>query len=127
MVPSRFSFLTRSYYLLCQPSNSKSVFNSQLLTRVPDSCKRFNSNDSNKNNEDKESQEKKKYFKSLIRTEIEVVRHQGGRAPNLDIIKEWQWEELLRLRSKQARRRYYNYLFVTEKKIEIDNVSVSIY
>ncbi|XP_037052237.1 mitochondrial ribonuclease P protein 1 homolog [Bradysia coprophila] len=51
----------------------------------------------------------------LIKIEIALIREKGGDAPDINLIKKRQWDELLKLETKTARRKYYKYLFSKEQ------------
>ncbi|KAG4073457.1 hypothetical protein HA402_000681 [Bradysia odoriphaga] len=51
----------------------------------------------------------------LIKLEMAFIRDNGGKAPDENSITKRQWETLLSLETKSARRRFYEYLFLTEQ------------
>lgn len=60
----------------------------------------------------------------LIKLELSSLQAKGGKVPNPDLLKQIHWDELLDLKTKSARRRYYKYMFLQQKKRE--NLLVSV-
>lgn len=59
----------------------------------------------------------------FIQLEISLLREKGGRAPDINLFKKHHWDELLTLETASARRRFYAFLFLTEKTKENKAVS----
>lgn len=72
-------------------------------------------------NKDPELEQKLK----IIILETEVLRQDGHTIPSNEFMKLEHWEELLKLTTRSARRKYLSYLFKLEKKKENDVVSYS--
>ncbi|GAB0088435.1 Mitochondrial ribonuclease P protein 1 homolog [Sergentomyia squamirostris] len=61
--------------------------------------------------------EREKKLKVLV-LEMDVIRQDGGRAPDPATLTSDQWNHLLTLRSRSGRQKFYAFLWVTEKKKE---------
>lgn len=60
----------------------------------------------------------------ILKLEVSVLRQEGRKVPDPDLMKAPEWEELLKLGSKSARSRYYTFLWTNERKRENDEVSI---
>lgn len=60
----------------------------------------------------------------LIKLELSSLQAKGGKVPNPDLLKQIHWDELLDLKTKSARGRYYTYMFLQQKTRE--NLLVSV-
>lgn len=126
MLLRRCLLMKRTFYLLHQPVN---IINRQTLpstiTRSSDFLKRFSSvNPKGYSSSDRKTDDDREYKLKFIELEITNLRDQGHRVPEFSSVKPQHIEELLKFESSSARRKYYNFLFVTERKIENDKVSV---
>jgi ribonuclease P protein 1 len=50
----------------------------------------------------------------LIKLELSSLQAKGGKVPNPDLLKQIHWDELLDLKTKSARGRYYTYMFLQQ-------------
>lgn len=125
MLSRRCIFLTRNFCLLRQPAHIIKHTLPCQMTRTSDFLKRFSS--VNLNDDPPELAPKNSKDKlGFIKLEMGYLRDQGHRVPEPDLIKPAHWDELLKCKTSSARRKYYNYLFITEKKNENDKVSVAL-
>lgn len=119
-------YLTRNFPSLRQAVNVRRHILPCQNTRISDFTKRFKS--VNVNNDpplcdpktDPDVKRKLEFFK----LEMENLRHSGYGVPQIESIKQTQWDELLKCRTASARTKYYKYLFINEKKKE--NIKVSV-
>lgn len=61
----------------------------------------------------------------LIMLEAEVLKQEGKNVPSTQFVKQHHWQELLKLNTRTARRKYFEYLFKIEKKKENRTVCIS--
>lgn len=54
----------------------------------------------------------------ILKLEVSVLRQEGRKSPDPDLLSKDQWERLLSLPTKSARYKYYTFLWSTEKKKE---------
>ncbi|KAJ6647026.1 Mitochondrial ribonuclease P protein 1 like [Pseudolycoriella hygida] len=54
----------------------------------------------------------------LIKLEMSRIHQRGGRAPDFDFVKKYQWDQVITLESTSARRKFYAYLFASQKRRE---------
>lgn len=54
----------------------------------------------------------------IIELEMDVLRQEGHRVPEPEFVTSNHWEQILSLKSKSARRKYYSYLWQVERKRE---------
>lgn len=54
----------------------------------------------------------------ILALEIDVLRQDGRKAPNPDLMKSSNWEHILSLKTKSARQKYYSFLWKNEMKNE---------
>ncbi|KAJ6638254.1 Mitochondrial ribonuclease P protein 1 like [Pseudolycoriella hygida] len=101
--PVGCSIYSKHYYFVCQP----------IRNQLPASIKTFSSN--GPNIEDTK-------LIQLIKLELSHMLDEGARVPQIDSITPYQWEELLKRKSVNARRNYYNFLFVAEKRKQKDKM-----
>lgn len=59
----------------------------------------------------------------ILKLEVSVLRQEGRKAPNPDLLTQSIWDRLLELPSKSARYKYYTFLWTLEKKKENFQVS----
>lgn len=79
-------------------------------------------NEKNDNVTDVDSDQDRK--RKILYLEISVLRQEGGRVPNPDLMTEDQWQRLSALTSRSARQKFYMYLFKSEKSKE--NLQVNV-
>lgn len=54
----------------------------------------------------------------ILSLEIDVLRQEGRKAPDVDTLNDANWEHILNIASKSGRRKYYQFLWQIEKKNE---------
>lgn len=122
----RCDFLTRSYHSLIQSTTfiTPKIFDLKFSSIDNNNC--YSSTPTHQINETdtKISEEDRKL--KLIQLEISLVRDRGGRAPDVNFIKKYHWDELLTLKTTTARHKLYSYLFLAEKTKENKVVSVTL-
>lgn len=86
----------------------------------PRSRYRCSSSDNHFQFADEEIDIKLKY----IQLEISFLRQQGKKVPDPNLIKKHQWDELLKMKSKNSRKRFYAYLCFKEEEKENELVII---
>lgn len=122
MLPRQLIHLTKIVSSLRQPATS---YKQTICTTNVDSLRRFYSNDSNGEPSPKMSTDEESRL-ALIKLELNSLRQDGFDVPDVEWIKKQHWQELLKLASKAARRSYYNFLHVTQKKQEMEKVGKAL-
>lgn len=108
----RCSFLARSSSSHYQPSTLNNIAAIRTLTG------RFNAfrpcSSSSKQEIGSNTKSEEDHVK-LIKREIALISEKSGNAFNINSIQKHHWEELLRLKSKTARKHYYKRLYTREQ------------
>lgn len=118
MLLRRCLLATRNFYPLRQPANiTKHTLHRDILQRFSSSANL--DGDQPNNPKSDENVDRKLEF---LKLEMRNLRDGGHRVPEPDLIKPQHWDELLKCETGSARRRYYNFLFINEKKNENEKV-----
>ncbi|XP_037048074.1 mitochondrial ribonuclease P protein 1 homolog isoform X2 [Bradysia coprophila] len=119
MLARQLIHLTRNFSSL---SRHPSIVNQHtiLCTLNSDSITRLYSIDLKDESSPVKTDEKEDRKMKLIKLEMESMREDGRDMPDFSFIKKQHWNEMLKLDSKSARRKYYNFLFVTQMKVEVE-------
>lgn len=59
----------------------------------------------------------------VIVLEAEVMRQEGRNTPSSAFMKTFHWQEIIKMETRTARKKYLEFLFKIEKKKENDSVS----
>lgn len=70
-------------------------------------------------NADLEDQDRKL---KILKLEVSVLRQEGRKVPDPDLMKPAHWDHLMQLASKSARTKYYTFLWSIERKKESTQV-----
>lgn len=61
----------------------------------------------------------------ILKLEVSVLRQEGRKVPDPDLMKPAHWDNLMQLASKSARSKYYTFLWSIERKKESTQVGCS--
>lgn len=61
----------------------------------------------------------------ILKLEVSVLRQEGRKVPNPDLMKPAHWDHLMQLNTKSARTKYYTFLWSIERKKESQQVECS--
>lgn len=128
IVLRRTCFLTRTFDSLHQST----VLHNASKIASPKICDlRFSSKDSSHQatigcNESVTTMSEEERQLKFIQLEISLLNEKCGRAPDVNLFKKHHWDELLKLKTKSARHKFYNYLFKAEKTKENQAVSGTV-
>lgn len=126
MLSRRCFFLIKKFHSLPQSANIRRHTVPCQNMRISDHSKRFTSVNSNNDPPscDPKTDEDVDRKLKFVKLEMAYLRDVGHRMPNPDAIRQWDWNELLKCKTKSARKKHYDYLFFKETQRENSKVSV---